>query len=171
MRSSSPPVYIFVDEFFPKDVRSTRTGLFNVLILGIGPFAANLICGHVAGTIYTDASTTDRTTPRSCTSIRWGAAAVGAILLGATLPPTQGKREGATSRNARRESAACGVVTSANPTTRAESPVSLAPQYHRHAWINLLRPGENPSGHVHQFRVTLRLQKLNRLRACIPLLQ
>jgi predicted MFS family arabinose efflux permease len=30
-------VYIFVDEFFPKDVRSSAQGLFNVLILGIGP--------------------------------------------------------------------------------------------------------------------------------------
>lgn len=38
-------VYIFVDEFFPKDVRSSAQGLFNVLILGIGPFAANFLCG------------------------------------------------------------------------------------------------------------------------------
>jgi nucleoside transporter len=30
-------VYIFVDEFFPKDVRSSAQGLFNLLILGIGP--------------------------------------------------------------------------------------------------------------------------------------
>jgi nucleoside transporter len=38
-------VYIFVDEFFPKDVRSSAQGLFNVLILGVGPFAANFCCG------------------------------------------------------------------------------------------------------------------------------
>ena len=38
-------VYIFVDEFFPKDVRSSAQGLFNVLILGIGPFTANFLCG------------------------------------------------------------------------------------------------------------------------------
>ena len=37
-------VYIFVDEFFPKDVRSSAQGLFNVLILGLGPLAANFIC-------------------------------------------------------------------------------------------------------------------------------
>jgi nucleoside transporter len=37
-------VYIFVDEFFPKDVRSSAQGLFNVLILGLGPLAANFVC-------------------------------------------------------------------------------------------------------------------------------
>ena len=31
-------VYIFVDEYFPKDVRSSAQGLFNFLILGAGPF-------------------------------------------------------------------------------------------------------------------------------------
>jgi MFS family permease len=40
-------VYIFVDEYFPKDVRSSAQGLFNVLILGIGPFAANFLCGRL----------------------------------------------------------------------------------------------------------------------------
>ena len=46
-------VYIFVDEFFPKDVRSSAQGLFNVLILGVGPFAANFICGRLK-TAYTE---------------------------------------------------------------------------------------------------------------------
>jgi nucleoside transporter len=46
-------VYIFVDEFFPKDIRSSAQGLFNVLILGIAPFAANALCGEL-GEIYTD---------------------------------------------------------------------------------------------------------------------
>lgn len=41
-------VYIFVDEFFPKDVRSSAQGLFNVLILGVGPFVANQACGVLA---------------------------------------------------------------------------------------------------------------------------
>jgi len=44
-------VYIFVDEFFPKDVRSSAQGLFNVLILGIAPFAANALCGKL-GQMY-----------------------------------------------------------------------------------------------------------------------
>lgn len=41
-------VYIFVDEYFPKDVRASAQGLFNMLILGIGPFVANLACGVLA---------------------------------------------------------------------------------------------------------------------------
>jgi hypothetical protein len=36
-------VYMFVDEFFPKDARSSAQGLFNVLILGVGPFVGNLL--------------------------------------------------------------------------------------------------------------------------------
>jgi nucleoside transporter len=40
-------VYIFVDEYFPKDVRASAQGLFNVLILGIGPFVANFVCGRL----------------------------------------------------------------------------------------------------------------------------
>ena len=34
-------VYIFVDAYFPKDVRSSAQGLFNVMILGLGVLAAN----------------------------------------------------------------------------------------------------------------------------------
>jgi predicted MFS family arabinose efflux permease len=36
-------VYIFIDEFFPKDARSSAQGLFNFLILGAGPFVANFV--------------------------------------------------------------------------------------------------------------------------------
>src|SRR5947209_14551432 len=36
-------VYIFVDEFFPKDVRASAQGLFNFLILGFGPFVGNFV--------------------------------------------------------------------------------------------------------------------------------
>lgn len=44
-------VYIFVDEFFPKDARSSAQGLFNVLILGIGPVVANFASTHL-GSVY-----------------------------------------------------------------------------------------------------------------------
>jgi MFS family permease len=37
-------VYIFVDEYFPKDVRASAQGLFNVMILGFGVIAANSLC-------------------------------------------------------------------------------------------------------------------------------
>jgi MFS family permease len=44
-------VYIFVDEFFPKDVRSSAQGLFNLLILGIGPLVGNFL-GPRLGTYF-----------------------------------------------------------------------------------------------------------------------
>ena len=37
-------VYIFVDEYFPKDVRSSAQGLFNLMILGLGALAAGFVC-------------------------------------------------------------------------------------------------------------------------------
>jgi predicted MFS family arabinose efflux permease len=46
-------VYIFVDEFFPKDARSSAQGLFNLLILGAGPLAGNFLGGRL-GAIFTE---------------------------------------------------------------------------------------------------------------------
>src|SRR5204862_894102 len=40
-------VYIFVDEFFPHDVRASAQGLFNLLILGLGPLAGNFLWLHL----------------------------------------------------------------------------------------------------------------------------
>jgi nucleoside transporter len=36
-------VYIFVDEYFPSDVRASAQGLFNLMILGLGPLVANVL--------------------------------------------------------------------------------------------------------------------------------
>jgi len=47
-------VYIFVDEFFPKDARSSAQGLFNLLILGIGPLVGNYV-GPILGGYFTNA--------------------------------------------------------------------------------------------------------------------
>jgi MFS family permease len=47
-------VYIFVDEFFPKDARSSAQGLFNLLILGVGPLVGNYV-GPILGTYFTKA--------------------------------------------------------------------------------------------------------------------
>jgi MFS family permease len=52
-------VYIFVDEFFPKDVRSSAQGLFNVMILGIGALVANSVCPYLGQKVFTKASATD----------------------------------------------------------------------------------------------------------------
>ncbi|MEO6236602.1 MAG: FAD:protein FMN transferase, partial [Vicinamibacterales bacterium] len=41
---------IFIDEFFPKGVRAIAQGLFNLMILGVGPLVANVIGAHRYGT-------------------------------------------------------------------------------------------------------------------------
>src|SRR5437868_9669517 len=46
-------VYIFVDEFFPKDARSSAQGLFNFLILGLGPFLGNFLWAALGETYLT----------------------------------------------------------------------------------------------------------------------
>ena len=46
-------VYIFVDTYFPKDVRSSAQGLFNVMILGIGVLAANSLCPWLLQSVFT----------------------------------------------------------------------------------------------------------------------
>ena len=40
-------VYIFVDEYFPKDVRTSAQGLFNLMILGVGDLAAKIFWPQV----------------------------------------------------------------------------------------------------------------------------
>jgi MFS family permease len=48
-------VYIFVDEFFPKDARSSAQGLFNFLILGLGPFTANILWPYLGNEVFREA--------------------------------------------------------------------------------------------------------------------
>jgi nucleoside transporter len=48
-------VYIFVDENFPKDVRTSAQSLFNLLILGLGPFLGNFLWGWL-GDVNTTSS-------------------------------------------------------------------------------------------------------------------
>jgi len=52
-------VYIFVDTYFPKDVRSSAQGLFNVMILGIGVLAANSLCPWLIQSVFTANGFTD----------------------------------------------------------------------------------------------------------------
>ncbi len=52
-------VYIFVDEYFPKDVRSSAQGLFNVMILGVGALVANSICPWLLQDVFTKDKITD----------------------------------------------------------------------------------------------------------------
>ncbi len=50
-------VYIFVDAYFPKDVRNSAQGLFNVMILGVGALVANSICPWLIQSVFTDSAT------------------------------------------------------------------------------------------------------------------
>ena len=45
-------VYIFVDEYLPKDARSSAQGLFNFMILGVGALLANAICPYLRQTVF-----------------------------------------------------------------------------------------------------------------------
>lgn len=46
-------VYIFVDQHFPKDIRSSAQGLFNFMILGLGALVANSLCPYLLQKVYT----------------------------------------------------------------------------------------------------------------------
>ena len=47
-------LYIFVDEVFPKDVRSSAQGLFNLLVLGIGSVVASFLFPFLMGRLTTN---------------------------------------------------------------------------------------------------------------------
>jgi MFS family permease len=48
-------LYIFVDAVFPKDIRTSAQGLFNLLVLGVGLIIANFLFGYLKGQ-WTDAA-------------------------------------------------------------------------------------------------------------------
>ena len=52
-------VYIFVDAYFPKDIRSSAQGLFNLQILGMGALLANSICPWLIQSVYTKGNLID----------------------------------------------------------------------------------------------------------------
>ena len=52
-------VYIFVDAFFPKDIRSSAQGLFNLQILGIGALLAYSLCPWLMQSVYTKGNMVD----------------------------------------------------------------------------------------------------------------
>jgi nucleoside transporter len=80
-------VYIFVDEYFPKDVRASAQGLFNVMILGLGAIAANTLCPRMTAH-YTTQGLIDF---RTLFVIAGGVALAAAIILALFFhPPTRG---------------------------------------------------------------------------------
>jgi nucleoside transporter len=52
-------VYIFVDEHFPKDIRASAQGLFNIMIFGVGALVANSICPYLLQQRFTVNGVTD----------------------------------------------------------------------------------------------------------------
>lgn len=76
-------VYIYVDEAFPKDIRASAQGLFNLLILGIGLLFASFGFTELKG-MLTDA---DGTNYRTLFLIPTGMAVVGMILLALLFNP------------------------------------------------------------------------------------
>ena len=80
-------VYIFVDEYFPRDSRASAQGLFNLLILGLGPFVGSLLWGAL-GDRLTTAGQVDFT--RLFMAPAWLAVAALLLLLVAFRPPVRG---------------------------------------------------------------------------------
>ncbi|MCE9596180.1 MAG: nucleoside permease [Planctomycetes bacterium] len=76
-------VYIFVDEFFPKDARASAQGLFNLMILGLGVLLANSICPYLLKRLTVNEVTDFRT----LFLIPCGAALVAAVMLALFFRP------------------------------------------------------------------------------------
>jgi nucleoside transporter len=79
-------VYIFVDEAFPKDVRSSAQGLFNLLILGVG----NMVASYVFPTLIAALTGANgKVDYQSLFLVPVGLATLGALVLAfAFHPPT-----------------------------------------------------------------------------------
>jgi predicted MFS family arabinose efflux permease len=78
-------VYIFVDAAFPKDVRSSAQGLFNLLILGVGNVAASFLFPALIAK-WTTAGQVDY---RTLFMVPAGMAALAILLLAAFFRPPQ----------------------------------------------------------------------------------
>jgi len=89
-------VYIFVDEFFPKDVRASAQGLFNLMILGLGPLVANVIGPKLMGETFKTAAGVDF---RSLFLVPLGAAVVAAIILAVAFHPPKNAQTPASVRH------------------------------------------------------------------------
>jgi nucleoside transporter len=83
-------VYIFVDEFFPKDVRASAQGLFNLMILGLGPLVANVIGPKLMGETFKTAAGVDF---RSLFLVPLSMAIVAALLLAVAFHPPARRSE------------------------------------------------------------------------------
>jgi MFS family permease len=79
-------VYIFVDAAFPKDLRSSAQGLFNLLILGIGSVAASFLFPSLMGRLKDASGAVDY---QSLFLVPTGMALVAVILLALFFRPPE----------------------------------------------------------------------------------
>ena len=89
-------VYIFVDEAFPKDVRSSAQGLFNLLILGVGMVVASIVFPELAARMSTTVTGADgvvRTVVdyRTLFMVPTGLSLLGVLLLALFFKPPYAK--------------------------------------------------------------------------------
>jgi nucleoside transporter len=77
-------VYIFVDAYFPKDIRSSAQGLFNLQILGVGALLAFSICPWLMQSVYTKGNVVDF---RGLFMVPLAAASIAAIALALFFHP------------------------------------------------------------------------------------
>lgn len=84
-------VYIFVDAYFPKDIRASAQGLFNLQILGMGALLAFSICPWLMQDIYTKVGVVDF---KGLFLVPFAVASLAAIALALFFrPPTSGPGE------------------------------------------------------------------------------
>jgi nucleoside transporter len=83
-------VYIFVDEFFPKDARASAQGLFNLMILGLGPLAANFVGPTLIGKTFLQAD--GAVDFKGLFLIPCGAAIVAAVALALFFRPPEDRK-------------------------------------------------------------------------------
>jgi nucleoside transporter len=88
-------VYIFVDEFFPKDARSSAQGLFNFLILGLGPFVGNFVWTRLGAVFSRPGAQPDSVLVdyRSLFLVPAAVAVFAALLLGIFFHPPRSAKE------------------------------------------------------------------------------
>jgi nucleoside transporter len=79
-------VYIFVDAAFPKDVRSSAQGLFNLLILGIGNVAASFLFPALMAQFTTETGAVDY---RTLFMVPAGMAIFAVLLMAAFFRPAE----------------------------------------------------------------------------------
>jgi MFS family permease len=86
-------VYIFVDEYFPSDIRASAQGLFNIMIFGVGALVANSFCPYLLQSVFTTNGVTDF---RSLFLVPLATAVFAAVVLALFFhpPPKAAKAQG-----------------------------------------------------------------------------